>query len=178
MSPQTQNLIERGGIYPGMRLIYEESRRFAAVEVLDAGLFPNPDDNVPAPGLKTVALPSSDIWVEFSPEGGPGSIMVQGVHVRMEGEGSGPQLRLTLRVIDLPGFTGEFPRTFTISGRADVLSFVGGGISAYMEVWSLTTDPDRVQAIIELAARRLPWDRFLRACRELQRGAMGRRAAY
>lgn len=38
-----------------------------------------------------------------------------------------------------------------------------------MGAWSLTTDPDRVQAIIALAARGLPRDRFLPACRAIQR---------
>lgn len=109
MSPQIQDLIERGGIHPGKRLIYEETRRFAAVEVLDVGFFLNPDDRSPVLGMKTVALPASGIWAEFPTESGPGAVMVQGVHVRMEGEGSGPPLRLTLRVLDLPALLARFP---------------------------------------------------------------------
>lgn len=151
----------------GRRFIYEEGRQLVAVQVLDAVVA---ELGSPELALKTVALPSKTRQAMRPPENGVDSIIAEGIHTRVEGQNSGPQLRLTLEVLDLPGLHTGFPRRFTIGAQVESLMSLSGYLAAYMSAWRLNISEIGVSAVLELAAKGLSHGDFLQAVRGIEHG--------
>lgn len=96
-------------------------------------------------------------------------MITAGVHSRVEGKAEGPQLYLTLQVLNMLGSVRKFPLRFTVSGQVESMTINAGQLHAYMG-WSLISAPSKVQSILGVAAKGLQRDKLQDRVRKIARG--------
>jgi hypothetical protein len=96
-------------------------------------------------------------------------MITAGVHSRVEGKAEGPQLYLTLQVLNMLGSVRKFPLRFTASGQVESMTINAGQLHAYMGWW-LISAPSKVQSILGVAAKGLQRDKLQDRVRKIARG--------